>query len=51
VSGADGTAQELTARIVIGADGPGSTVAKLVNATHYHQAPAQQVTMWGYWGA
>ena len=49
-SGADGTAQELRARIVIGADGPGSTVAKLVNASHYHEAPAQQVTMWGYWG-
>ena len=46
----NGARLELPARIVIGADGPGSTVAKLVNAAHYHEAPAQQVTMWGYWG-
>lgn len=48
--GEDGTQIQLPARIVIGADGPGSTVAKLVNAAHYHEAAAQQVTMWGYWG-
>lgn len=49
VARADGASASLSARLVIGADGPGSTVAKLVDAAHYAEAPAQQVTVWGYW--
>lgn len=44
-----GQRRVLPARVVVGADGPASTVAKLVGAPHYHEAPAQQVTVWGYW--
>jgi 2-polyprenyl-6-methoxyphenol hydroxylase-like FAD-dependent oxidoreductase len=49
VIAADGKAKSYSARLIVGADGPGSTVAKAVDAAHYHEAPAQQVTMWGYW--
>ncbi len=49
VARADGGRESLPARLVVGADGPGSTVAKLVDATQYAEAPAQQVTVWGYW--
>lgn len=49
VQDAHGHRRSLQARMVIGADGPASTVAKLVDAPHYHEAPAQQVTVWGYW--
>lgn len=41
--------RDIRSRIVIGADGPGSTVAKEVDAEQYHEAPAQQATVWGYW--
>lgn len=44
-----GAREAIAARIVIGADGPSSTIAKRVAAAHYHEAPAQQVTAWGYW--
>ena len=44
-----GTEQVINAEVVIGADGPGSTVAARVKAASYHKASAQQVTMWGYW--
>lgn len=46
---AEGRTQDIAAELVIGADGPGSTVAAKVDAAHYHEAPAQQVTLWGYW--
>jgi len=49
VASAAGRSTFLPARLVIGADGPGSTVARAVGAEHYHEAPAQQATMWGYW--
>lgn len=44
-----GIHRDIQSRIVIGADGPGSTVAKQVNAEEYHEAPVQQATVWGYW--
>jgi len=46
---AEGTKQSITSRFVVGADGPGSTIAKAVGAARYREAPAQQATMWGYW--
>ena len=49
VVSAAGDSSFMPARLVIGADGPGSTVARVVGAEHYHEAPAQQATMWGYW--
>lgn len=47
--GATGGTESIAARLVIGADGPSSVVAKLVAAARYHEAPAQQATVWGYW--
>ena len=46
---AGGAEQTIKGRFVVGADGPSSTIAARVNAAQYHDAPAQQVTMWGYW--
>lgn len=48
-STATGHAERLPARLVIGADGPASTIAAAVNAGSYCEAGIQQVTMWGYW--
>lgn len=45
----DGENQLVSARFVVGADGPGSTIAKAVGAERYREVPAQQATMWGYW--
>jgi 2-polyprenyl-6-methoxyphenol hydroxylase-like FAD-dependent oxidoreductase len=38
----------LRARLVVGADGRGSTVAKLVGATEYHLAPPGRMFAWAY---
>ena len=46
---ATGQRERLPARLVIGADGPGSTIAAAVDAPSYCEAGVQQVTMWGYW--
>ena len=46
---AGGAEQTIKGELVIGADGPGSTIAARVNARQYREASAQQVTMWGYW--
>lgn len=45
----DGDTRAISARLVVGADGPASTIAKAVGAERYREAPAQQATMWGYW--
>jgi 2-polyprenyl-6-methoxyphenol hydroxylase-like FAD-dependent oxidoreductase len=39
---------ELRAPLVVGADGTGSTVARLVNAAEYHQTPSGRIFMWAY---
>lgn len=44
-----GAAFEERARIVIGADGPGSRVAHEAGAREYHQRQALQGTIWGYY--
>jgi menaquinone-9 beta-reductase len=36
------------ARLVVGADGAGSTVARLVGAAEYARTPAERVFLWGY---
>ncbi|NMO89363.1 NAD(P)/FAD-dependent oxidoreductase [Actinomycetospora sp. TBRC 11914] len=36
------------ARLVVGADGAGSTVARLVGAGEYCRTPAERVFLWGY---
>lgn len=46
---AGGAEQTIKGSFVVGADGPSSKIAARVNAAQYHDAPAQQVTMWGYW--
>lgn len=40
---------EERARIVLGADGPNSTVAAEVHAEEFHARPALQGTAWAYW--
>jgi 2-polyprenyl-6-methoxyphenol hydroxylase-like FAD-dependent oxidoreductase len=44
---ADGAERELSARLVVGADGRNSTVAKLTGARKYHVVPGER---FGYWG-
>jgi 2-polyprenyl-6-methoxyphenol hydroxylase-like FAD-dependent oxidoreductase len=39
---------ELRAPLVVGADGTGSSVARLVNAAEYHQTPSGRIFAWGY---
>lgn len=41
----DGEREQVAVRFVIGADGPGSTIARLVGAEHYREVPAQQTSM------
>ena len=45
----DGATFEVAARMVIGADGPGSRVAIDAGAAKYHRVPARQGTVWSYW--
>jgi menaquinone-9 beta-reductase len=51
VGGVTTTAGELRARLVVGADGTRSTVAKLVGAKEYHRTPNGRVFMWTYYEA
>jgi 2-polyprenyl-6-methoxyphenol hydroxylase-like FAD-dependent oxidoreductase len=39
---------QLDAAIVVGADGTGSTVARMVGARRYHTQPNQRLFYWGY---
>lgn len=45
---ADGTRKSFSARMVIGADGAYSTIAKLVGAEKYNVRPASGFTYWNY---
>lgn len=45
----DGIREEIRARIVVGADGPHSTTAKLVGAEEYHGYDAPRAIYWAYW--
>ncbi len=40
--------ESVRARLVVGADGAGSTVARLVGAEEYCRTPAERVFLWGY---
>jgi 2-polyprenyl-6-methoxyphenol hydroxylase-like FAD-dependent oxidoreductase len=44
-AGRDG---QIDAEVVVGADGTGSTVARLVGARRYHTLPNQRFCYWGY---
>lgn len=44
-----GTPFSESARLVVGADGPGSRVAAEVRASEHHVQPARQGTAWAYW--
>lgn len=44
-----GTPFRESARMVIGADGPGSRVARDAGAEKYHRIPVRQGTVWSYW--
>ena len=44
-----GSRFEEKARLVIGADGPASRVARSVDAEEYHRRPIIQGTIWSYW--
>ena len=44
-----GTQFSESARLVVGADGPGSRVAVEVQAAEHHAQPARQGTAWAYW--
>ena len=48
VAGVKTGAGELRAPLVVGADGPRSTVAKLVGAAEYHRTPGGCAFLWGY---
>jgi 2-polyprenyl-6-methoxyphenol hydroxylase-like FAD-dependent oxidoreductase len=48
VAGVKTKSGELRAPLVVGADGVNSTVARLVGAAKYHEAPAGRVFMWSY---
>jgi 2-polyprenyl-6-methoxyphenol hydroxylase-like FAD-dependent oxidoreductase len=45
---ANGVERQLSARIVVGADGRNSTVAKLVGARKYHVVPSERFAYWGF---
>jgi flavin-dependent dehydrogenase len=45
----DGALVEETARLVVGADGKRSLVARTVRATTYHQKPALSLGFYAYW--
>jgi 2-polyprenyl-6-methoxyphenol hydroxylase-like FAD-dependent oxidoreductase len=46
--GADRATTDLRARLVVGADGRLSSVAKLVGARRYHETPSPRVFSWAY---
>jgi 2-polyprenyl-6-methoxyphenol hydroxylase-like FAD-dependent oxidoreductase len=46
-----GVQRELSARVVVGADGRNSTVAKLVGARKYHVVPSSRFLYWGFFDA
>lgn len=46
---ADGSCRELRARLVVGADGRNSTVARLVGARRYDVVPNQRASYWRYY--
>ena len=48
VAGVKTKSGELRAPLVVGADGVNSTVARLVGAAKYHEAPAGRLFMWAY---
>ena len=48
VAGVKTKSGELRAPLVVGADGVNSTVARLVGAAKYHEAPAGRIFMWAY---
>ncbi len=45
---AGGNERELSARLVVGADGRNSTVAKLTGSRKYHVVPSQRFFYWGF---
>ena len=49
VTGEDDREHELEAALVVGADGMGSTVARLVGARRYHVVSNQRFIYWGYY--
>jgi flavin-dependent dehydrogenase len=44
----DGGERQLSARLVVGADGRNSTVAKLTGARKYHVVPSERFAYWGF---
>jgi 2-polyprenyl-6-methoxyphenol hydroxylase-like FAD-dependent oxidoreductase len=48
IAGIETGAGALRARLVVGADGAHSTVARLVGAAEYCQTPARRIFTWGY---
>jgi flavin-dependent dehydrogenase len=48
-SGADGQAYDLRARLVVGADGRGSVVARHVGARKYNTTRSERFACWGYY--
>ena len=48
VTSGTGRDTQLDAALVVGADGMGSTVARLVGARRYHVLPNQRFAYWGY---
>jgi 2-polyprenyl-6-methoxyphenol hydroxylase-like FAD-dependent oxidoreductase len=49
IAGVRTTKGELRAPVVVGADGTGSTVARLVGAAEYHPTPQGRVFLWAYY--
>ncbi|HET7574492.1 MAG TPA: NAD(P)/FAD-dependent oxidoreductase, partial [Solirubrobacterales bacterium] len=48
VAGVETTKGPLPARLLVGADGARSTVARLLGAEEYHRTPAHRVFLWSY---
>lgn len=49
VTGVETTAGPLRARLVVGADGARSTIARLVGAAEYHRTPPRRAFLWSYY--
>ncbi|GAA3653988.1 NAD(P)/FAD-dependent oxidoreductase [Nocardioides ginsengisoli] len=47
--GQDGTSYDVAARLVVGADGRGSTVAELVGSRRYNVAASERLGYWGFY--
>jgi 2-polyprenyl-6-methoxyphenol hydroxylase-like FAD-dependent oxidoreductase len=45
---AGGAERELSSRLVVGADGRNSTIAKLTGARKYHVVPSERFAYWGF---